>query len=350
LTLLIAAALFPAVSSIDNETDEPTRSSRPLVLPFFLSLFNGDWDYWSDEPNMFSIPDGNIGIGTDTPQEKLDVVGTVQMTGFKLPFGASNGYVLTCDENGVGTWEMSVVGPQGPPGPQGPQGEQGPQGLMGPIGNTGPPGMQGIQGEQGPQGEPGLPGDTHWSLNGVDTYYNDGNVGIGTSNPSEKLEVDGNAHIEGDLTWASKTSYVSISAAEFIPSIAGMNYSSWAGLFTGFTYVGWGLFQMLVAPVQLPHGATINELTFCWGDNSTTYDARVELIRFSMYGSNEIGRAYSTYNSEWPHLGITTNSSLSYNIVDNSQYTYLLNYRPGGDGSMLAVSYVIIKYTINEPY
>ncbi len=98
-------------------------------------------------------------------------------------------------------------GPQGEQGPQGIQGEQGPQGIQGPIGpqgiqgEQGPQGEQGLQGEQGPigpqgeQGPQGEPGDSHWQIIGSDTYYNAGNVGIGTASPIEMLDVAGDIRI-----------------------------------------------------------------------------------------------------------------------------------------------------------
>jgi hypothetical protein len=52
----------------------------------------------------------NIGIGTASPVYKLSVIGTVSTTGFRMTNGASNGYVLTSDSNGVATWQVSSGG------------------------------------------------------------------------------------------------------------------------------------------------------------------------------------------------------------------------------------------------
>jgi hypothetical protein len=64
---------------------------------------NGGWG------NLY-LGNGNVGIGASSPAQKLDVVGTAQVTGFKMPTGASNGYVLTSDASGVGTWQASASG------------------------------------------------------------------------------------------------------------------------------------------------------------------------------------------------------------------------------------------------
>jgi hypothetical protein len=63
-------------------------------------------DFASTGSNQFLIrAKGGVGIGTNSPVEELDVSGTVQMIGFKMPSGAVGNYVLTSDATGVGTWQ-----------------------------------------------------------------------------------------------------------------------------------------------------------------------------------------------------------------------------------------------------
>ncbi len=45
------------------------------------------------------------GIGTESPQETLDVDGTVRMTGFKMTGSTASGYVLTSNSTGQGSWQ-----------------------------------------------------------------------------------------------------------------------------------------------------------------------------------------------------------------------------------------------------
>jgi hypothetical protein len=103
-----------------------------------------------------------------------------------------------------------LTGPQGPAGATGPQGPAGTPGVPGPTGATGPQGPAGPQGTPGSQNAWSLTGNsgtnptinfigttdsTHWVVKTNNSermrVTSDGNVGIGTINPSAKLFVNG---------------------------------------------------------------------------------------------------------------------------------------------------------------
>ena len=92
----------------DPELTPRTRlTSVPFAHRAGTSETDGDWTISGS--NVYRT-DGNVGIGTITPQEKLDVFGIVNMSGFKMSAGASNGYVLTSNASGVGTWQAASTG------------------------------------------------------------------------------------------------------------------------------------------------------------------------------------------------------------------------------------------------
>jgi hypothetical protein len=102
---------------------------------------------------------GNVGIGTNAPTERLDVAGAARMTGFKMPTGAADSYVLTSDGSGAGTWQA-----------------------------------------------PAAVSDGDWTVSGNDLYSAvAGSIGIGTTSPTERLHVEGNVYV-ADTLFASAVS------------------------------------------------------------------------------------------------------------------------------------------------
>jgi len=129
----------------------------------------GDNDWMVSDGNMYSIPSGNIGIGTAIPQEKLHVAGNVRIEGTSPAwldlvggFGEDAGMRLTTTGVGVNNWEILREGTSAD--------------FL--IRETFP--------------YPPFSGAT------LAVKAGSGNVGIGTASPQEKMHVVGNVIIEAE--------------------------------------------------------------------------------------------------------------------------------------------------------
>ena len=173
------------------------------------------------------------------------------------------------------------------------------------------------------------------------------NVGIGTINPSEKLEVAGNAKAGNFLYSTPKTFFYTLSGFNFIPekssdtTISGVG----GGEITMQTNVAG---KRIVAPVQLPDGATMINLKAYINDFSSTDNLRVILYRKTIV-DNFFADNYGLVISSGS-LGLAMyQTPISFNVVNNSLYTYYLsvgteNFSVPFPGNIYLRA-VIIEYT-----
>jgi hypothetical protein len=101
-------------------------------------------DFKTAPGGVYVFNDGNVGIGTISPTQKLQVIGNIMTSGFIMTGGAGAGKVLTSDASGNANWT-----------------------------------------------------DPAWVIENDNIHRLNGNVGIGTANPSQKLEVNGNLRTTG---------------------------------------------------------------------------------------------------------------------------------------------------------
>ena len=166
------------------------------------------------------------------------------------------------------------------------------------------------------------------STNGTGVYGKGGTYGVYS---------DGNAHVEGNLTWKAQTGYVSVAAAGCQPSDDGYTYiNSGYNLYPDDSSSYW-----FVCPVQLPHGATVTRFTFYWRDSSSsTFEGECELRRSNFTSS--LMAKLSTNGSAGVDDSDTT-TTITNPVVDNAAYAYWLQlYFPDANVDFY---YAVIEYT-----
>jgi hypothetical protein len=179
------------------------------------------------------------------------------------------------------------------------------------------------------------------------TVTDSGKVGIGTTDPSQKLDVNGNAHVEGNLTWQTKTGYVSIAGNSFTPrSHLAKYHKYYYGIKEGEDI---DIICYFFAPVQLPHGATVTKLTFYWSDGDPDYDVHLNLRKLHMTDNYTLMASASSTGSGYD--GSSYDDSISDATIDNSQFCYSLYlFWDSGLADYIIAYGAIIEYTFTETY
>jgi hypothetical protein len=200
--------------------------------------------------------------------------------------------ILAASAISIGTSTMLITGPQGETGPQGPAGPQGPQGE---TGETGPAGPTGATGPEGPQGEQGIQG-----IQGPEGPEGpQGEPGIG-------FAFQGN---------------ISVSYSAFVPRYHTDNVSY--GPNYGLRNLNTADPVVCMAPLQLPTGFTITNVTFFFCDSDTDL-LHFYLLRENQTVLDQMGYVENSPASDTPGNDYISFSSIDYATVDNNQCHYYL--------------------------
>jgi hypothetical protein len=204
------------VNNAGSFTDMGT--SQLLSVPYALYAANSPAG--ATGPAGPQGPAGAAGLngadGAQGPQGATGAQGAIGATGAQGIQGVAGAIGATGAQGPTG---IGVAGPTGAQGPQGATGAAGAQGPTG-IGVAGPAGATGATGAPGPTGT----GGGQWTTNGVNIHNsNTGNVGIGLTAPTSKLDVVGRTKITYTNLVGDSTDYFLI-----VKSTAAA--SSWSGI------------------------------------------------------------------------------------------------------------------------
>ncbi|OQX75944.1 MAG: hypothetical protein B6D61_09545 [Bacteroidetes bacterium 4484_249] len=329
--------------------------------------FNGgsDGDWSVNGNDMYSTVSGNVGIGTTSPDQKLDVIGNAGIfgdasdaEGLKLQTAYSNGNTssrILFSENNNDAWGFSWLF----------------------AGSTDPT----IGGTAFT-----LPGNTFYLLNhynsvagnvALSVQRNSGNVGIGTNNPTEKLHIEGSIRIvdgnqgngkilisdaDGTAGWADVSTINDgdwmVSGNDMYSAVSGnvgIATTSPTGLFE--VYQEGGHINEIIDQQQPLSSAGFHENTLLWQSFTAGiegYLSKVELwdggnsngtFTMKIYSGEGTGgtllgssNPVTRNNSNWEY--VTFNFPTPISIANGQVYTFAI--QGGGDW------HISIRY--NNPY
>lgn len=187
--------------------------------------------------------------------------------------------------------------------------------------------------------------------------HENGNIGIGLTNPASRFDVLGSARVRGPLvvdgsvTVGQATRTLTIHGSAFVasdPSATGFTYDA-----RGVRYTGGLNGQEFWAPVNLPQGANITEVKIAFVDNvqnnSRFITAGVGRTNFSG-GTLQFATVDSSiyYNSTDVREWATT--TIDFPTVDNTTHSYWARATiPGTSSEEGRLVSMRITYTVTSP-
>jgi len=240
------------------------------------------------------------------------------MTGGAVGFWYFNGtnWVQAIGPQGI-QGPVGATGAQGPQGPQGIQGLQGIQGIQGPVGATGATGPL----VSGTSGQTLRHNGTTWVANS--TLYNDGtNVGIGTTAPTQKLDVSGNAKVSGYILAGSATNG---STTRYGKQTLTYNSTLTNANTDNYGYSG------SIGTITIPTGATSLTITkLAWECDGAHDDGNEEHGIWVGVGSSATGASYygwwAEVNNGYHYIDWHWIGTMSLTAASGSNYVYIRTY------------------------
>ena len=300
------------------------KGETQWIFPFFRgwqsdNLIVRDEKYLIDTM-VFQAQTGNIGIGMTgglLPTAKLDVNGEVRIRNNALIFSDANGNPY-------------------------------PENWIGKVDN--------IEGTKkwlhiGGITDSGTGGDNLRRLAFfADKNYFYGSVAIGKVTPSERLDVNGNAKVSGNLyvggtvSGPVRTQTYNVSPLDFRPLNSGTDHAVWShGLHLNFLLPPPDPIFPFYASVRLPEGATIKRVAIWYTDNNSEKDMSFRLMRVNP----------STGTTEQLVLLTSSGGSgfVSYDninsVVNNFLYAYYfeVNFYANGNTTIFRGAQIDYEYT-----
>jgi hypothetical protein len=336
------------------------RMGIGLSVPFStLSVFGNlsvgtNYGSFTAPPNS-AIFEGSIGIGTGLPTSALHIEGSNASTNFNAFSGSPETHIrinnLNQTNNNFSSIAFSTL-----------------------LSNSASSEMAKIVGQNVNHTAGSVAGDLIFmtrntaNINEIVRITSAGNVGIGTSLPTQKLDVVGSVQIPATseyLYGAAKTKYHSIPSVDFVPEnstiyatnlIAGHIYIVPAG---GTVNITPGFSSNFEAPLNLPDGATITALDAYVVDDDATYNVSyVQLWRVNSPTGVTFGTASNLATAgptsgASPNIQLISDVSIATPVVDNQNFYYYVRFGAGfpGTGAVaqnIRLARVLITYVVNK--
>jgi hypothetical protein len=156
------------------------------------------------------------------------------------------------------------------------------------------------------------------------------------------IHVQGDAHVNGAVTWSERTGHITIPAAAFEAGNDAFEYNnSGAALYSDYGV-------NFVAAVNLPHYSTVTKMTLHYYDDTAGGDLTMYLRRFDLVTAVAFNMAEVT--SSDGGIGSGYDDVISHSQVDNLGSSYYLHAEFGASTVDLKLHAVTIEYEFTGPY